>query len=274
MSVNDHIIDDDTNYTNLSSCIAKFNNLSYKYEQLSEEQILQFQRIILIIYASNTEDMTTNRLIKNAHIEEILSKIREKYSEDMRIYKIFDILIGNAILFDDINMLQITLPKFLTERYILSVAEGAEYTENTDLIMYRALNIIRTDFYQIMFSSYQIRMIAAENQFKSKYIKELMEKFTYPVLNPQMIRRIIRYNFNSLARITTAEKLEESLDHMISGLQDSNIFYTLDQFIFGPKINLSDYQNQTINGSIFDALTGWGKAIIIQANAAANKIKK
>ena len=233
-----------------------FIRLIYKYDTLTNEQIIHFQRIVFIIYASKIDSMC-----KDTFIKIMLVRICKKYELDSK--NIFDILIGNAILFNDMNMLKYTLPIFLKE---------TKYIKISDFIMHRALNILRMDFNQIIFNDSQIRIIV-DHHIRSNIIKEKLEKFTYPELNNQMIKQIIRYNINMLAKILNPDELEESIDKLISGLQDSYLFYALDQIIFRSNVNLLEYQNQTITGSVFDTLTGWGKAIVIKADIAIDKLK-
>jgi hypothetical protein len=260
-----------------SGFISSIRRDNLNIHKLSDHHVHLFKELIFIINVCIHDN-----IVRYTFIQKILLVLLQIYESDYQpMNKIFDIVIGNAILFNDNYFLTNNLSMFITESYIQSIIEKSQYTDPNDLIMYRAFTFLSMDFDQIILDNFEIQSLA-DRQSNLK-IKQMIEKFSYLKIDPMLITQIIRYNINRLAKIINPDELEESIDRLISGLQDSYLFYILDQIIFGSsgcllnKLSddtITEYQNQTINGSIFDALTGLGKAYYVKADIAIDKIKK
>lgn len=267
--------------------IAEIDQHQTLWVRSSAKELEIFQNIKrkLIIFLNLMYGFNSDRCIdqhKNINIKNFVFKVIKSLHKIDMIYLI-DVILVFAVLYNDESILQLLCRDddlsvieyqniMKQNRYDYILNNHAHYhikwnikLTSRDLIMYRAFEMLTKDFYEFIGN---VRVLT-EHDKTSNEIQKIIYSSTwinYLMINSLMIKSIIQERINFLAKVYHSQDLKTMIDLMVTNLYDSHIYSILDDIVFGKDLPYD--KRYTINGCVFDSLSGLGKAIVADSDIA------
>lgn len=258
---------------NKSNVSQKYNDLPDTYSE--ENHYLHFSnyRFIkhLLCNESNRAASYDLYCFQCINVHKFIARVI-KVLYEIDVPYIIDVILAQALLYSDakvLDMICYTMTNLKAYQNIVQRFCNDDSSDrwnitmsHRDLIMHRAFEIIRSDYYGFLTNTcHAIEYVHTCDGFERVSLPLIKHRYLMP--DSAMMKTILCYRLNYLAKVYHVSELSDKIDRTITDLHGTITYSMLDDLIFRHEIPYN--KSITVNNCVFDSLTALGKALIVDA---------